>query len=280
MQLQKIKDFERTNVILSSIPINKISPSPFQSRERFDIASIHSLSQSIKNNGLLQPIVVRQTSFGSYELVAGERRLRACKMIEMDRINALIINASNEQSAILCMVENVQREQLHFFEVAQGYKRLIKVHNMTQEQLAKELGIRQSTIANKIRLLRLSQSIKDEIIKNNLTERHARALLRLPDEESRKNILDTVIHKNMNVATADDLIHTYLIKTDGSDEPQETIAKIKRLYSDWRLLNNSIKSLIEKMRDGGSTVEYNVEDLGDKMQIVILMNKPGENLSN
>ena len=273
MQLQKISSIEQDNMILSSIPINKIAPSPFQARKKFDSASINSLAQSIKSNGLLQPVVVRQTSFGNYELIAGERRLRACKMVQMVKINAIIINAGDEQSAILCMIENVQREQLHFFEIAEGYKKLIHVHSMTQEQLAKELGVRQSTIANKIRVLRLNQDIKDSIVENKLTERHARALLRLPDDKSRVKILNTINNKKLNVKATDELIHSYLIKINGDEKKDKKDIRIKRLYSDWRLLNNSIKSLVSKMQESGTNIKYDIEDLGDKMQLTIIMNK-------
>jgi len=276
MQLQKINNYEKNNIVLTSIPISKITPSPFQARKKFDATSISSLSQSIKSNGLLQPVVVRQTSFGSYELIAGERRLRACKMINMDKINAIIINANDEQSAILCMIENVQRQQLHFFEVAQGYKKLIQVHKMTQEQLAEELGVRQSTIANKIRVLRLSHDIKDGIVHNQLTERHARALLRIPNEASRKKILNIIITKGLNVKATDDLIHSYLMSTDDDENQQKNNAKIRRLYSDWRLLNNSIKSLICKMRESGTNIKYDIEDLGSQVKMTVIMNKSKE----
>lgn len=271
MQLQKLNDTQKNNVILASISISKINPSPFQARKKFDATSINELAQSIKANGLLQPVVVRQTSYGAYELVAGERRLRACKIAHLQKINAILIDASDEQSAILCMIENVQRQQLHFFEIAQGYIKLIQVHQMTQERLAKQLGIQQSTIANKIRVLRLSESIKDSIIAHNLTERHARALLRLPTDKIRQKILNSIIKRNLNVTTTDALVHSFLIKQNG--ETSRATAKIKRLYSDWRLLSNSVKSLVVKMQESGANIRYTIKDLESTVEMTIVMSK-------
>lgn len=269
MQLSKLNTPSENSVKLASVPISKISPSPYQTRKKFDSASINELAHSIRQNGLLQPVVVRQSRYDTYELIAGERRLRACKVANLSQINVIIINASNEQSAILCMVENVQREQLHFFEIAQGYKRLIQIHCMTQDKLAKQLGIQQSTIANKIRVLRLDETIKDKIIHHSLTERHARALLRLPNNDTRQKVLKIIISKNLNVKASDDLIHTILTE----DTTKGKTLNIKRIYSDWRLLNNSVKSLIKKMRETGTIIKYDIKELDNKVQMTIIVDK-------
>lgn len=269
MQLSKLHNTHSANIRLMSLPIANIVPSPYQSRKAFDKMSLYQLSQSIKENGLLQPIAVRQTTYGKYELIAGERRLRASRIAGLSKISAIIIDASDEQSAILCMVENVQRQQLHFFEVAQGYKRLIEVHSMTQVQLARQLGVQQSTIANKIRLLRLGTMTKDIIVLNNLTERHARALLRLSGDDERDKLLNIIIKKSLNVQATDSLVNHYLTGKHNQTQKQS----IKRAYSDWRLLNNSVKSLIAKMKQSGTKISYNILDLDTQVQMTIVIDK-------
>ncbi|EPZ53388.1 parB/RepB/Spo0J family partition domain protein [[Clostridium] sordellii ATCC 9714] len=159
------------------IPISNIVPNPYQPRRVFSQSALEELSESIKVYGILQPITVRSKSNDEYELVAGERRLRASKLAGLETIPAIINNMSDESSAVLALLENLQREDLNFIEEAMGYENLIKEHSFTQQQLAEKLGKNQSTIANKIRILRLPTDIKIKLVENGLTERHARALL-------------------------------------------------------------------------------------------------------
>lgn len=167
---------------VSSIPISKIKTNPYQPRKFFSENAIKELARSIREVGLLQPITLRSTASG-YELVAGERRLRACKMLGMKEISAIVVPNMREcEAALLAMIENLQREDLHFLEEAEGYQSLMRQHGLTQEELGRRLSKSQSCIANKVRLLRLPRSIKEKIISYQLTERHARALMRLPDE--------------------------------------------------------------------------------------------------
>ncbi|UZQ83009.1 ParB/RepB/Spo0J family partition protein [Thermoanaerobacter sp. RKWS2] len=173
---------------ISYLPIDSIRPSPYQPRKTFDIKNLQELSESIKVYGVLQPITVRMVGNNSYELVAGERRLKASKLAGLTEIPAIIVNAQDEDAAVLALIENLQREDLNFIEEAEGYYNLINDHHLTQEQLAKMLGKSQSTIANKLRILKLSKEIKEKLLENDLTERHARALLRLPDEELQKKL--------------------------------------------------------------------------------------------
>ena len=175
----------------------KIRPNPYQPRKEFSKQALEELSQSIKEYGVLQPITVRRIGSDSYELVAGERRLRASKMVGMEYIPAIVIATHEKDSAILAMIENLQREDLHYLDEAVGYASLIQDHGFTQEELAKKIGKNQSTIANKIRLLRLPDNIKKLLIMNNLTERHARALLRLPDDELKLKALKQIIKKKI-----------------------------------------------------------------------------------
>ena len=168
------------------IPIDSIVPNPYQPRRVFSQSALEELSESIKVYGILQPITVRNKGNEEYELVAGERRLRASKLAGLATIPAIINNMSDESSAVLALLENLQREDLNFIEEAMGYENLIKEHSFTQQQLAGKLGKNQSTIANKLRILRLPTDIKIKLVENGLTERHARALLKLPEESLRE----------------------------------------------------------------------------------------------
>ena len=191
--------------IVQEIPIERIRPNPYQPQKRVSKRLWKNI-MSIREYGLLQPITVRRISNDIYELVAGERRLKASKMIGMKSIPAIVITTHERDSAILAMIENLQREDLHYFDEAVGYASLINDHGFTQEELAKKIGKNQSTIANKIRLLKLPESIKKLILMNNLTERHARALLRLPDDELKMKVVKQIIRKKYNVKDTEMLI--------------------------------------------------------------------------
>ena len=155
---------------LTAIPVDAIRANPYQPRKYFSDESLAELANSIKLNGLLQPITVRQTGTGKYELIAGERRLRASKLAGLSEIKAIVVsNAIDQDIAMIALIENLQRENLHFFEEAEGYQSLIREHGFTQEQLAARLSKNQSTIANKLRILRLSRVVKAKLLEVNLT---------------------------------------------------------------------------------------------------------------
>jgi ParB family chromosome partitioning protein len=191
---------------MENIPIDMIKPNPYQPRKNISIKGLEELAQSIKQYGVIQPITVRRSSSGGYELIAGERRLRAAKMAGLDYICSIIIDTYEQDSAILAMIENLQRENLHFLEEAEGYASLIEDHGFTQEELAVKLGKNQSTIANKLRILRLSREIKEILIKAKLSERHARALLKLPDEKLQMQAVQEVIRNQLNVRDTEAVI--------------------------------------------------------------------------
>ena len=188
------------------INIDNIRPNPYQPRKHFNKASLEELCESIKQYGVIQPINVRKISNNNYELVAGERRLKAASMAHLKEIPAIVVNVDDNDSAILALIENLQRENLNYLEEAEGYSNLISEHNLTQEELARKIGKSQSTIANKIRLLKLSPIIKKILIDNSLTERHARALLKLHDEQLQLKVLKYVCEKGFNVKKTEDLV--------------------------------------------------------------------------
>lgn len=230
----------------TEIPIERISTNPYQPRKTFHYDSLIELRDSIMQYGLIQPITVRKGTYSQYELIAGERRLKACKLAGMKTIPAIIINADNYKSASLALIENLQRENLNFFEEAEGYSNLISDFSITQEELASRIGKTQATIANKIRILKLSPVIKKIIKTNNLTERHARALLRLPDEETQLKALKYIAEKHLNVTQSDEYIN-YLLQPRATNVPKKPL----RVFKDIRVFTNTIKQAIEMMNQSG-----------------------------
>src|SRR5690606_7608668 len=165
---------------------------------------------SIKAFGLIQPISVRKLQDENYELIAGERRLRASELAELEKIPAIVLEYKDRESAMMALIENLQREDLNFIEEAEGYYNLIEDHGLTQQELAEKIGKSQSTIANKLRILKLPDDIKKDLIEYNLTERHGRALLKLPDYDLQRMVLDRVIKNDLNVSKTESLVNDIL----------------------------------------------------------------------
>lgn len=255
------------------LPIDEIRPNPYQPRKIFDTNNLQELSESIRSYGVLQPISVRILNGNSYELVAGERRLRASKLAGLTEIPAIVIDVYDEDSAVLALLENLQRKDLNFIEEAEGYYNLINDHHMTQEKLAKMLGKSQSTIANKLRILKLNSQIKSKLIENDLTERHARALLRLPDEELQKKAVDAIIKRKMNVNEAEKLIQGMIDKITKVEEEKKENKKMMRFYKDIRIFANTIKQAVDLMKKSGVPAEYMQKDNDEYMEFSIKIPK-------
>ena len=259
---------------IQELSIASIQPSPYQARRTFSSQALQELALSIRQHGLLQPISVRALPGGRYQLIAGERRLRACRLIGQASIRAVVLSVDEHQAALLCMVENLQREGLHFFEEAEGFASLIRVHGLTQEQVAERLGKQQSTIANKLRLLRLPQQVREIVIRCGLSERHARALLRLPNASMQLQIAQRIASEGLNVRATDTLVERILqelMPLDEADEPAS--GRVRRAYGDWRLLNNAIKTSVNQMVTAGLPVQYFLRYAGDNMEILVLVPK-------
>lgn len=195
--------------ILKEILIEKIVPNQYQPRKQFDDSKIVELAESIKQNGLLQSITVRELDNGFYELIAGERRLKALKYLNEKTTNAIVKNLDNEQMATLSLIENIQREELSPIEEALAYKKLLDINKITQEELAKSLGKTQATIANKIRLLKLSTKVIEAISNKKITERHGRAMVKL-DKNLQEKFLHQILTQNLNVVQTEERIFNYL----------------------------------------------------------------------
>ena len=224
------------------LPVEAIRPSPFQARTSFNEQELAGLAQSIRENGLLQPISVRKVDSGGYELVAGERRLRACKLAKMHTIPAILCDFPDERTAALGLLENLQRENLNPFEQAQGLRDVIVLWDCTQAEAAKRLGMAQPTLANKLRLLQLTADQRQFVLDNGLTERHARAVLRLP-ENRRSEALITIAKRKMNARATDLYIDQLLNDTPG----RHRISMVK----DVRIFVNTIDHAIRLMTDNG-----------------------------
>jgi len=214
------------------ISIDSIRPNPYQPRKHFNLSSLEELCESIKQYGVIQPINVRKISNNHYELVAGERRLRAATMAGLKEIPAIVVNVDENDSAILALIENLQREDLNYLEEAEGYSNLINEHKLTQEELARKIGKSQSTIANKIRLLRLSPIIRKILIDNNLTERHARALLKLHDEQLQLKVIKYVCEKGLNVKKTEELVERVIEKYSTKLTMKESEKRIAKMVKD------------------------------------------------
>lgn len=257
---------------VSSIPISKIKTNPYQPRKFFSENAIKELARSIREVGLLQPITLRSTASG-YELVAGERRLRACKMLGMKEISAIVVPNMREcEAALLAMIENLQHEDLHFLEEAEGYQSLMRQHGLTQEELGRRLSKSQSCIANKVRLLRLPRSIKEKIISYQLTERHARALMRLPDESLQNKIADRAGREGLSVMATENLVEQELARIYVSED--DTQRKV-RCHLGHTIYLNSIRHTIEKIRGCGAEIDVVREDKPDKVVLTIEIPKVG-----
>lgn len=252
------------------LPAEKLIPNPRQPRKTFSKEELDGLSRSIASNGLLQPISVRRTSGGKYEIIAGERRWRACVQAGMRQIPCLVQECSDAQSAVLAILENLQRQDLQVFEEAEGIRRLMEDWGVTQEEAARRLGKSQSAIANKLRLLRLTSEERKCIIENGLSERHARAILRIPQEDFRKKLLAQVVEKGLTVRQTEELVEKTL---------EEKTAKPARgrtfIAKDIRIFLNTIDHAIRTMQDAGILAQADRKDMGDYLEYTVKIPKTG-----
>lgn len=243
------KDKKEKNASVITVSVSAITPNPFQPRKKFDNNALEELAESIRHNGILQPLTVRKSKNG-YELIAGERRLRAAKIAGLQAVPCIVMEADDNSSAVLAVLENLQRKDLNFFEEAEGIALLINTMGLTQEEVAKRLGKAQSSIANKLRLLKLCDRQKDIIIEAGLTERHARALLKIDSTELRDRTLAYIVLKRYNVAQTEDFIEHLLTDTAAERKKDKRV-----VVRDVRLFANTINKAISVMRESGIDAE-------------------------
>lgn len=255
---------EKNKVV--QINIDSIQPNPAQPRRIFNEQELLALSRSIRTNGLLQPISVRRTNIG-YELIAGERRLRACKIAGLPTVSCIVNDCSAEKSAVLAMTENLQRQDLQIFEEAEGIRRLIEEWNVTQEEAALRLGKSQSTLANKLRLLRLTDEERNEITQAGLTERHARALLRITEDKLRSKTLNDIISHHLNVQQTDELVEKLL------SGKKKVKSKHIFIVKDVRVFLNTINHAIDAMKLSGINAQTLKSETDEYIECVVRIPK-------
>ncbi len=251
-----------------AIDIEKIRSNPFQPRREIAEDKIEELAQSIKAYGLIQPVVVRRAG-SSYQLVVGERRYLACRSLGWKTISAAVKNLSDNDMATIALIENLQRENLNFIEEAMGFVSLIKNFNLTQEILAQRLGKSQSTIANKIRLLKLSTPVREALLQNSLSERHARALLRLDSEEEQLKTIHEITERGLTVSQAEKRID----KIKGQDINQEKLKRSKPIIRDMRIVLNTIREAVTIIQNSGLYPEVDETVEEDYIEVTIRLTR-------
>ena len=248
-----------SEVKVVKVPITQIFANPYQPRKTFDEAALTELAESIAQYGVLQPLLVSPAEDGRYMLIAGERRLRASRMAKLVEVPVIISEYTSQQIAEIALIENLQREDLHYLEEAEGYEQLMEQFHLTQEAMAARVGKKQSTIANKLRLLRLSPTVRKVLVDAALSERHARALLKLPDDTRRLEALEVIIAKKYSVRQAEE----YIAKLLDAKQPEKQRRMV--IVNDVRIYLNSIKQVVGAIKDVGIPVSMEQTLDGDEV---------------
>ena len=264
---EDIEEWQQEQV--DDILVENIIPNRYQPRTVFNEEKIEELAQTIETHGLIQPIVVRQYEEGKFEIIAGERRWRAATFLGWKTVPAIIKEYDDAQTAAVALIENLQREELTAIEEAMAYAKLMDLHQLTQESLAQKLGKGQSTIANKLRLLKLPTSVQNALLEKKISERHARALILLKkDPEKQEQVLQEIIDKELNVKQTEQRIKSLLEKTE-KPKPKKRLS----LSKDMRIAVNTIRQSVGMVVDTGLKVDTDEEDLGDYYQFTIRIPK-------
>lgn len=251
-----------------NIPLEEIVANPYQPRKIFSDDELSELAESIKHMGLIQPISVRRVD-EHYEIIVGERRFRAVKLAGMSVIPAIVTEINDEQSAIMALIENIQRQDLNFIEEAEALSMLLEKHGFTQKILAEKIGKNQSTVSNKLRVLGLPDDVKDLLVSNNLTERHGRALLKLKSEEDVRTVVKAIIKNELTVKATERLIESLLTETQSDPDKKQNIK-----YSiNYKIYVNTVKQAYETILNTGAQVKYSEKDKGEYIEVVVKIPK-------
>ena len=264
---------------LASIPVHRIHPGRFQPRRSIDQAELEQLARSVREVGVLQPVVVRPSGDG-YELVMGERRWRAAQAAGLETIPAIVRPLSDREAALAALAENLQREDLSYWDEAAGYERFLKTFGVTQEQLASALGKSQATIANKLRLLKLPEEVRRRLQAAGLGERHARSLLRLPDAQAQIEALTVMIDRALNAREAEEYVDRMLrgrvTEGHGTDRQRRDRRRGKAtvtVIKDVRIMLNTFRQGVEALRKAGLQADMRAEEAEDHIEIRIRIPK-------
>ena len=274
--------FDSTRILY--LPVWEIHPNPNQPRTVFSVKGLEELSASIQEHGILQPLTVRRLEDRSYELISGERRLRAAKLARLETVPCILLKADDMESSLLALIENLQRRDLDFVDEALALEQLISTYHLSQEEAARRIGKSQSAVANKLRLLKLSPQVLETLRSHGLTERHGRALLRLP-AELRGQVLDTVIQENLTVSKTEELVDQLLQPPPLPQAPPQPVPEpapaekpVSRkkpvlLVRDIRLFLNTINHSMEVMRRSGISASCGREESEDSITLTIVIPK-------
>ncbi|MEN8702418.1 nucleoid occlusion protein [Bacillus infantis] len=264
-----IEEEEPTNrEEVRKIPIGQIVPNRFQPRTVFDDEKIEELSRTIHTHGIIQPIVVREFEDGKFEIIAGERRWRAMNKLGWDEVPAIVKNLSDTETASVALIENLQREELSPIEEAVAYGKLLELHNLTQEALAQRLGKGQSTVANKLRLLKLPEQVQEALLGKQITERHARSLIPLKNPEKQVKLLEEIIEKSLNVKQTEERVVKLLEQGENKPKP-----KRKAFSKDMRIAVNTIRQSLNMVSDSGINLDSEEEEFEEFYQFTIKIPK-------
>ncbi len=254
-----------TDVQVLHIPLSKIVPNPYQPRKEFESEALSELADSIRQYGVLQPLLVAPGKDDTYILIAGERRLRASTMAGLGTVPVIVSEYTSQQIAEIALIENLQRKDLHYLEEAEGYERLVNTFHLTQESMAIRVGKKQSTIANKLRLLRLPGSVRKKLHDSDLTERHARILLKLENEDLQKAVLQKVLKGHLNVRQTEALVEKTLKEAGKLNQKKPRFV----IVNDVRIYLNSIKEIMETVKTSGIPSSMEQEMDGDDIVVTL-----------
>ncbi len=254
-----------TDVQVLQIPLSKIVPNPYQPRKEFESEALSELADSIRQYGVLQPLLVAPGKGDTYILIAGERRLRASTMAGLGTVPVIVSEYTSQQIAEIALIENLQRKDLHYLEEAEGYEKLVNTFHLTQESMAIRVGKKQSTIANKLRLLRLPSSVRKKLHNSDLTERHARVLLKLENEDLQKAVLQKVLKGHLNVRQTEALVEKTLKEAGKLNQKKPRFV----IVNDVRIYLNSIKEIMETVKTSGIPSSMEQEMDGDDVVVIL-----------
>jgi ParB family chromosome partitioning protein len=271
-------DKAKKKLEIIKIPLEKIAANPYQPRQKFDEKEISDLAQSIEAYGLIQPIIVRAVDDG-YQIVAGERRYRACKLLGMKEIPVLLQEMNEQKAAAVSRIENIQRKELNYFEEAYAYTILIEQFGMTQEEVARKVGRSQSAIANKLRILKLPEAVKGVIDPSVISERHARALLKISNAQTQIGLVRKIVEQDLTVKETEELVD----RLSRNNIPGETPAKsnsqnVSMIIRDARIFINTIKETVKRARQTGIDIVMEDREKEEQYEIIIRIAKGKKNL--
>ncbi|MEN2766792.1 nucleoid occlusion protein [Ornithinibacillus xuwenensis] len=252
------------------LPVKQIQPNRYQPRSIFNEEKITELAKTINTHGIIQPIVVRKIDNEHYEIIAGERRWRAVQLLGWENVSAIVRDMNDTQTASVALIENLQREELTVIEEAVAYAKLLELQGLTQEALAQRLGKNQSTIANKLRLLKLPEPVQQALLSKQITERHARALIKLKEEPVQLKLLQEIIEHELNVKQTEERIENL---NSTNEKPKRKKPVLKGINKDIRIAMNTIRQSLNMVSDTGIDIESDEQDLDDYYQITIKIPK-------